>query len=281
MRTILIPLGPDLPTRTKSTHPSGKFFILSLRNALTLSLHSSLDFDEPFVPPGNLNGCGHDVALFHEEQSDHLHYPDFSSTPVAGFDFSEWVYESPNPETSASDAIHTSRSSLSNRVETYHDGSGSDEDAGGESEHCSPDDNDEYHPDLEISTSKKRHANAQLDRFTPEWSSSSSLSSSSRSRSGTSNSGNKRARLSFPSRNLQATPEKSLQKVNKPDPWTCPYKDCTFVQRNRRKPDLRRHIKRHTPNSGEWVCRGCLRSFSRRDSLRRHLINENIKCAGR
>jgi hypothetical protein len=288
----------------------------------------STDFDEPYLPPGNLYERGHDVALFREEQPYHPHYPEFSSTTSDGFDISDWVYESSDPEASTSDAITPSSSSSSTHVETYHDGSGSDEDAEGEFEHCPSDDVDEYLPDLEIPTSKKRRANSQSDRFTSElasssssssssWSSSSSSASSfssstsspssSRSLSGSSNSSNKRARLSFPSRNLQGTATKSLRKVNKPDPWACPVENCRFVQHNHRKPDLRRHIKTHAP-SGEWVCcgvpvelgghyglsgserrhvfrgrdmiDGCLKSFSRKDALRRHLANKNVRCVG-
>ncbi|KAM5543610.1 hypothetical protein V8D89_002861 [Ganoderma adspersum] len=94
--------------------------------------------------------------------------------------------------------------------------------------------------------------------------------------------------------------------------WQCPY--CPHVQRNRRSPDLKRHIKTHTRNRevADWVCcgvpvlnaielgvpaatvreaqvfefdrvlmiGGCRKAFSRRDALKRHLQREKGKCFG-
>ncbi|KAI1786464.1 hypothetical protein LXA43DRAFT_874145, partial [Ganoderma leucocontextum] len=38
--------------------------------------------------------------------------------------------------------------------------------------------------------------------------------------------------------------------------WQCPY--CPYVQRNRRSPDLKRHVKTHTHGTdvADWVCCG-------------------------
>ncbi|KAM5543577.1 hypothetical protein V8D89_002828 [Ganoderma adspersum] len=87
--------------------------------------------------------------------------------------------------------------------------------------------------------------------------------------------------------------------------WQCPH--CPHIQRNRRSPDLKRHIKTHTRDESvaDWVCCGvpvmsatelgvptaALReaqvfdfdtgkAFSRRDALRRHLQREKGKCFG-
>ncbi|PIL23049.1 hypothetical protein GSI_14356 [Ganoderma sinense ZZ0214-1] len=94
--------------------------------------------------------------------------------------------------------------------------------------------------------------------------------------------------------------------------WQCPH--CPYVQRNRRSPDLKRHIKTHTRGDdvADWVCcgvpvlsaielgvpdrilregqvfvfdgvlmvGGCRKAFSRRDALHRHLQRERGKCFG-
>ncbi|PIL23010.1 hypothetical protein GSI_14317 [Ganoderma sinense ZZ0214-1] len=94
--------------------------------------------------------------------------------------------------------------------------------------------------------------------------------------------------------------------------WQCPH--CPYVQRNRRSPDLKRHIKTHTRETeiADWVCcgvpvldaivlgvpaatvrearafdfdgtlmlGGCRKAFSRRDALKRHLQREKGKCFG-
>ncbi|PIL23051.1 hypothetical protein GSI_14358 [Ganoderma sinense ZZ0214-1] len=94
--------------------------------------------------------------------------------------------------------------------------------------------------------------------------------------------------------------------------WQCPH--CPYVQRNRRSPDLKRHIKTHTRDDdvADWVCcgvpvlsaielgvpdrilreaqvfefdgvlmvGGCRKAFSRRDALHRHLQRERGKCFG-
>ena len=94
--------------------------------------------------------------------------------------------------------------------------------------------------------------------------------------------------------------------------WQCPH--CPYVQRNRRSPDLKRHIKTHTRGVDvvDWVCcgvpvlnaielgvpaaivreaevfefdgmlmiGGCRKAFSRRDALSRHLQREKGECFG-
>jgi hypothetical protein len=117
---------------------------------------------------------------------------------------------------------------------------------------------------------------------------------------------NKRPRQS-PSRNIQTPPDSVSLLTVKANPWECPH--CPWVQRNKRTPDLKRHIRTHTRllHPAQWVCRGvmieddtsphtqstnpspyvqklgaggCGKTFSRRDALKRHLDNGNIGCAG-
>ncbi|TBU23884.1 hypothetical protein BD311DRAFT_730568 [Dichomitus squalens] len=96
------------------------------------------------------------------------------------------------------------------------------------------------------------------------------------------------------------------------DRWACPH--CRYVQHNRRSPDLKRHIATHTHGAdvAMWVCcgvyaldalgqgvpvevvrqgqimdfdgvpmiGGCMKTFSRKDALIRHLKAQKGKCFG-
>ncbi|KAH9926612.1 uncharacterized protein BXZ73DRAFT_49300, partial [Epithele typhae] len=97
------------------------------------------------------------------------------------------------------------------------------------------------------------------------------------------------------------------------NPWKCPH--CPFIQHSRRTPDLKRHIATHGQPDVVWTCRGvplryaedpkytgmavpmeevqaavecgrtmvggCMKEFSRKDALTRHLKNRQLSCAGR
>jgi hypothetical protein len=108
-------------------------------------------------------------------------------------------------------------------------------------------------------------------------------------------------------RNTQTAPDSASFSAVKSNPWECPH--CPWIQRNKRTPDLKRHIRTHTRllHPAQWVCcgiladdtqssalsaepspyismpgvGGCGRTFSRRDALKRHLNNNNNSCAGR
>ncbi|TFY66437.1 hypothetical protein EVG20_g4645 [Dentipellis fragilis] len=85
------------------------------------------------------------------------------------------------------------------------------------------------------------------------------------------------------------------------DHWICPV--CEWLQKNKRGPDLDRHMRSHFASAwachgvpaedaelygvshcepvrvnGVWMVGGCGLSFSRRDALKRHLNNTNMAC---
>ncbi|KDQ25541.1 hypothetical protein PLEOSDRAFT_1113486 [Pleurotus ostreatus PC15] len=116
-----------------------------------------------------------------------------------------------------------------------------------------------------------------------------------------------RPRTSPQSRNVQVPalshPEDAIDDLS----FKC--SECGWVQDNKRLPDFRRHLLTHTrpddrDQSRGWWCKGvlassvpgfqgeayefngelrfggCLRTFSRRDALKRHLDNRNVCCLG-
>ena len=102
--------------------------------------------------------------------------------------------------------------------------------------------------------------------------------------------------------------------------FRCPVVGCDYVQKNRRVPDLKRHTVTHDRwlEPDKWICcgvaidnahlygiamekgmneeelaktgaymfrgklmvGGCLKTFARRDALKRHVDNSNISCIG-
>ncbi|KAJ7025397.1 hypothetical protein C8F04DRAFT_1269281 [Mycena alexandri] len=186
----------------------------------------------------------------------------------------------------------------------------SDRDLDGESTGDASD--DEYMPSPSLNPRKRaRSASPASSGHTsvspPASASSSSSSTSSEHR-------NKRPRLPPPSRNRQATVAE-IQRVETSDDFNdfvCGV--CGWVQKNMRVPDFKRHLKTHQRVSDEgaqkgWRCKGvlvseatdygldtdaptytflghervggCMKTFSRRDALKRHLDNENVSCVGR
>ncbi|EGN98363.1 hypothetical protein SERLA73DRAFT_138752 [Serpula lacrymans var. lacrymans S7.3] len=163
---------------------------------------------------------------------------------------------------------------------------------------------------------KRRHSGRSNSLSYQRQGTSPSSSSSSRKRpaSGVSTSERlaKRPRFSPAPRNVQASLENiassATERPTKSNPWACPH--CSWVQRNHRTPDLKRHIRTHTrfQQPALWVCcgvalelsgpyvipedaqpydfqgrmmiGGCGKEFSRRDALKRHLDNHNITCIG-
>jgi len=169
-----------------------------------------------------------------------------------------------------------------------------DEDAEGSSAEES---DDEYVPSPSVSNSRKRRCSSRNTSIP-------TVGPSNRHVSGPT----KRLRPAPLPRNVQAVPGITPTPTTKLNPWACPY--CTWVQRNHRTPDLKRHIRTHTrfERPAQWVCcgvpfesaaiynvphgatpyvregqqwiGGCGKEFSRRDALKRHLGNDHISCIG-
>ncbi|KAJ6525301.1 hypothetical protein DFH09DRAFT_1329106 [Mycena vulgaris] len=125
---------------------------------------------------------------------------------------------------------------------------------------------------------------------------------------------NKRAHMLPQSRNKQAS-RAEIQRVENAEDFNdfvCTV--CGWVQKNERIPDFKRHLKTHQRAFEEdtekgWRCKGvpvseaadyglgadaptynflhqervggCMKTFSRRDALKRHLDNANVSCVGR
>lgn len=186
----------------------------------------------------------------------------------------------------------------------------SDRDADGESDGNATD--DEYIPSPQLNPRKRRRSlspsRTSNDTFSSSHASSSALNDQGRVK--------KRARLPPPSRNRQAVSPALLNRVDREPAsefnFTCP--ECGWKQTNERMPDFKRHLRTHTRPSKEnqekgWWCKGvlvknaaqhhipqdaefylflgqrrtggCMRTFSRRDALKRHLDNGNVTCIGR
>lgn len=115
---------------------------------------------------------------------------------------------------------------------------------------------------------------------------------------------------SYKRRNTTVTSTAGKRDPIPSDRWKCP--ECSYVQRNHRKPELKRHIATHNPENALFVCcgvplmearsrgvpetvlaneevfefrglhtvGGCWTTFSRRDAFMRHLRRERGKCFG-
>ncbi|KAJ7781776.1 hypothetical protein DFH07DRAFT_386911, partial [Mycena maculata] len=169
---------------------------------------------------------------------------------------------------------------------------------------------DEYVPSPPLNPRKRTRSTSPAPFRRTAGSPSASSSSSSTS----SDHPNKRARLPLASRNKQASPAE-IQRVESSDEYddfVC--RVCGWVQKNQRLPDFKRHVKTHQRAFEEdaqkgWRCKGvlvdeaaeygldsdaptysfldqmrvggCMKTFSRRDALKRHLDNVNVSCVGR
>ena len=120
------------------------------------------------------------------------------------------------------------------------------------------------------------------------------------------------------SRNLQRIDGTML--IDKETDFHCPVAGCSYIQTNQRVPDLKRHVSTHDRwlKPDEWTCcgvamdraylygkgieegmtreecikagayefrgqlmiGGCLKTFARRDALKRHVDNPKITCVG-
>ncbi|KAF9499037.1 hypothetical protein BDN71DRAFT_265819 [Pleurotus eryngii] len=187
----------------------------------------------------------------------------------------------------------------------------SDRDAEGEEDNVS-DDDDEWVPYNQPKKSKKRSRDSYSSQFDGWNFAATQGSSNTTSRSHAQIAPHdvrpaKRIRTSPQSRNVQvpalSQPEDAIDDLS----FKC--SECGWVQLNKRLPDFRRHLLTHTrpddrDQSRGWWCKGvlassvpgfhgeayefngelrfggCLRTFSRRDALKRHLDNRNVCCLG-
>ncbi|KAF8967060.1 hypothetical protein BDZ97DRAFT_2057074 [Flammula alnicola] len=173
-------------------------------------------------------------------------------------------------------------------------------------------DSDDKDEDYQPSSSRKRRRSDSLDLYPAIIEKKARLSTPAPA------STSKRTRVSPLSRNTQAsrnTAAALIQKVNctRADikNFVCP--ECGWEQKNHRMPDFKRHLRTHLRvdnddhGSGYWchgvelrdadaygvapdakqdsfkgktMVGGCMRSFSRRDALKRHLDNANMTCVG-
>jgi hypothetical protein len=120
------------------------------------------------------------------------------------------------------------------------------------------------------------------------------------------------------SRNFQR--EDGARSIDRESDFQCPVVGCDYVQKNQRTPDLKRHVMTHDRwmEPDKWTCcgvgmerahlydrgidegmmeeeqikagaymfrgrlmiGGCLKAFARRDALKRHVDNPNVRCVG-
>ncbi|KAI0917321.1 hypothetical protein AcW1_007462 [Taiwanofungus camphoratus] len=189
----------------------------------------------------------------------------------------------------------------------------SDADAEGESEGDATEDS-EYVPSPRVSPARRRHvrrATARKQRPSPYAHASPASTpplSPASSRSPSSGASPRSPRAGPRPRNIQAPLLFEVATAAAKDSFACP--QCPYVQLNRRRPDLTRHIATHfsSADPGKWTCcgvpveraaeygvtdisnpyvyegqlmvGGCQKTFSRRDALKRHLDNDNISCIG-
>ncbi|KAK7048515.1 hypothetical protein R3P38DRAFT_2869854 [Favolaschia claudopus] len=172
-------------------------------------------------------------------------------------------------------------------------------------------DDDEYVPLPSLNTRKRTRTRS----VSPALYCRSSASPPASSISGDSDRPTKRPRLPPPSRNVQASISQIQENEEDSDDvnnFVC--RVCGWVQKNQRLPDFKRHVKTHQRTFDDdaqkgWRCKGvlrseasewgiaddapsydflgkervggCLKTFSRRDALKRHLDNSNVTCVGR
>lgn len=172
----------------------------------------------------------------------------------------------------------------------------------------------EYHP----TSYQKKGKTASKSRSSRSSSTDSTSSESERSDTSRSRRRSHPYRRSTPSRNIQC--EGTGPFVEKGSLFECPVPGCEYIQDNHRVPDLKRHIETHDRwrRPDRWICcgvetdvahlyregitqgmsdeeytkagaylfrgrlmvGGCMKTFSRRDALKRHVDNPNIPCVG-
>ena len=185
---------------------------------------------------------------------------------------------------------------------------------------CVPlsDDDEEYHP-TQSTSGGKRKTTAKSSCSVTSSPTRSTSSKSERNGTPSHKTGRSQPyRRDTPSRNFQC--ENSTLFINKESEFRCPVPGCGYVQKNQRAPDLKRHIVTHGRwrEPEKWICcgvemdkahlygkgvkqemtdeecikvgayrfrdrlmiGGCMKTFARRDALKRHVDNPKIPCVG-
>jgi len=201
---------------------------------------------------------------------------------------------------------------------------GSKSDDEGDTDYVPPsDDDEEYHPTQTTSSQKQKKRKASSKHKSPRRTAFSPTSSTSSGSKKSVTSSRARSRLHpykryISSRNFQC--EDGARLVGKESNFQCPVVGCDYIQKNRRVPDLKRHIVTHDRwiEPEKWTCcgvrmeiahlycedieegmteeeqreagaylfkgqlmiGGCLTAFARRDALKRHVDNPKIPCVG-
>ena len=193
-------------------------------------------------------------------------------------------------------------------------------DGEGDTDYSPPSDEDEeYRPTQATSSEKKkRKARAKATRTTTSSARSPTSESEKSIASSCGHQRSHPYKQSNRSRNFQR--QDHARFINKMSEFHCPVAGCDHTQENRRIPDLKRHIATHDRwiEPEKWTCRGvgvekahlyvegvemgmskeeqikagayefkgklmvggCLNTFARRDSLKRHVDNPKTSCVG-
>ncbi|KAI0754991.1 hypothetical protein C8Q80DRAFT_402788 [Daedaleopsis nitida] len=282
-----------------------------------LTAASDVD-DAPYVPPGEDKG---QRAFIHPNDlapssSPFLEPYAFRSTPsheqlaVSPLELTRSLPPTPPPESRAG----PSRRASARRAHEYVDEMDTDDEANTSGDDASE---DEYVPSPKVRTrqlpsSRASSSSRTKARSTHRYSYSPYPSSvSTPSSIGESSSQSANGRQPGP-RNRQifdqSPPPRGSWTKTGPDAYRCPH--CDHFQKNKRSPDMERHIRSHfrTATSEKWVCcgipveeaeiyavsreanpwefngqtfvGGCHKDFSRMDALKRHWKNKNNTCAG-
>ncbi|KAI9058384.1 hypothetical protein FKP32DRAFT_1636400 [Trametes sanguinea] len=285
---------------------------------LSIDRHASRD--APYVPESQ-EDKNKDNAAFLSSEPAHYEEPyiyrDVGTRnrpqTLSPLDLTPSLSPSPAPAHDSPESPRTRRATASSSRAAY------SFDSEDEADTSSGDDasEDEYIPSPRISsrklpTSSRRQSHGKVKGRGPTRFSYSPYPSSSTSTStGESSSAAVSSRRPG-SRNVQiidqAPPPRGSWAKTGPDAYKCPY--CDHVQKNRRSPDMERHIRSHFRRTGQaqWVCcglpleeakmhgrgrndnpwtfngvlmvGGCHEDFSRMDALKRHWRNTNNNCIG-
>ena len=185
-----------------------------------------------------------------------------------------------------------------------------------------PFDDEDYRPSQSTPSQKRKKQKVGAEAESNSDTTFSAHASPYKSRRGTAppsvHAGKRHYKHTITSRNFQR--KRGARPTDRLSKFQCPVVGCNYVQKNRRVPDLKRHIVIHDRwlEPDKWICcgvatenahlygivmekgmneeelaeagayvfrgksmvGGCLKTFDRRDALKRHVDNTNISCVG-